>query len=91
MAFLRSVGVELVLLKSTGSYWIKLSDVLSSFNICCVVLNPNDVKRTGAHKSDGRDAVWLLHVGEIDVSQTSYVPPEDIRRLRDIGCRRDTV
>ncbi len=84
VAFLKAISVELVVLESTGSYWIKLSETLSASNIGCVVLNPADVKRSGVHKSDDRDAVWLLHVGEIGVFQTSYVPPGDVRRLRDI-------
>ena len=54
--FLDEIGVETVVLESTGSYWIKLSEALSSSSIGCMVLNPADVKRSGVSNFA---LVWL--------------------------------
>jgi len=56
--------------------------MLSENNIGCVVLNPGNVKRIGAHKSDEKDAEWLLIIREVSAFSDSYVPPEEIRVLR---------
>jgi len=82
--FLKNLGVNRVVMESTGSFWIPLAEMLSENNISSVILHPGDVKRVGAHKSDIRDAEWLLIIGEVGAITGSYVPPREIRVLRTL-------
>lgn len=86
--FLSNLGVDRVVMESTGSFWIRLAEMLSEKGIGCVVLHPGDVKRIGAHKSDIRDAEWLLIIGEVGLISGSYIPPKIIRVLRTLTRAR---
>ena len=49
------------------------------------LVNARDVKHLpGRPKTDVLDAVWLCKVAERQVLRPSFVPPADIRRLRDL-------
>jgi transposase len=49
------------------------------------LVNARDVKHLpGRPKTDRRDAVWLCKVAERQMLRPSFVPPEEIRRLRDL-------
>jgi transposase len=49
------------------------------------LVNAKDVKHLpGRPKTDVLDAVWLCKVAERQMLQPSFVPPADIRRLRDL-------
>ena len=49
------------------------------------LVNARDVKHLpGRPKTDGLDAVWLCKVAERQMLRPSFVPPADIRRLRDL-------
>jgi transposase len=50
-----------------------------------VVGNARDVKHLpGRPKTDRLDAVWLCKVAERQMLRSSFVPPPEIRRLRDV-------
>jgi transposase len=49
------------------------------------LVNPKDVKHLpGRPKTDKLDAVWLCKVAERQMIRPSFVPPPEIRRLRDV-------
>jgi transposase len=49
------------------------------------LVNAKDVKHLpGRPKTDRLDAVWLCKVAERQMLRSSFVPPADIRRLRDL-------
>jgi len=49
------------------------------------LVNPRDVKHLpGRPKTDRLDAVWLCKVAERQMIRPSFVPPPEIRRLRDV-------
>ena len=49
------------------------------------LVNARDVKNVpGRPKTDVLDAVWLCKVAERQMIRPSFVPPADIRRLRDL-------
>jgi transposase len=53
------------------------------------LVNARDVKHLpGRPKTDKLDAVWLCKVAERQMLRPSFVPPADIRRLRDVARYR---
>src|SRR5512132_1735427 len=48
------------------------------------LVNARDVKQVpGRPKTDKLDAVWLAKLNERGMLRPSFIPPEEIRRLRD--------
>ena len=76
--------VERVVLESTSDYWRPFFYVLEAAGLCVWLVNANDVKQvSGRPKTDKLDAVWLAKLNERGMLRPSFVPPADIRRLRD--------
>lgn len=56
------------------------------------LVNPRDVKHLpGRPKTDRLDAVWLCKVAERQMLRPSFVPPPEIRRLRDVTRYRASL
>jgi transposase len=76
--------IERVVLESTSDYWRPFFYVLEAAGLCVWLVNANDVKQVpGRPKTDKLDAVWLAKLNERGMLRPSFVPPADIRRLRD--------
>jgi len=72
-----------VCMESTGKYWIPVYNVLES--TCNVVLaHPKYLKAIKGKKTDKRDAKWIADVFKFDMIHGSFIPPPDIRQLRDL-------
>jgi transposase len=85
--WLRSWGVERAGMESTGDYWKPVFFLLEQQGFDCVLCQASKVKaQPGRPKTDKLDSVWLAKVTEQGPVAGSFVPPEDIRRLR--ACTR---
>jgi transposase len=83
--YLRSLGVTRVVMESTSDYWKPPFYVLEAAGFETWLVNARDVKHLpGRPKSDKLDCVWLCKVAERQMIRPSFVPPRQIRRLRDI-------
>jgi len=72
-----------VCLESTGKYWIPVFNVLEQ--TCNVVLaHPKYVKAIRGKKTDPRDAMWIADIFKHDLVSASFIPPPQIRQLRDL-------
>ncbi|MGQ4892908.1 MAG: IS110 family transposase [Candidatus Njordarchaeia archaeon] len=80
--FLKTVGVTDVYLESTGDYYYALYYALKGAGVRPHVLNAYKVRRPEANKTDERDAVWLLKIGESKLFDDSYIPDERVQILR---------
>ena len=70
-------------MKSTGKYWIPVYNVLEKD--CSIVLaHPKYVKAMRGKKTDKKDAKWIADLFKHDLVAGSFIPPADIRRLRDL-------
>jgi transposase len=77
-------GVEKVTLESTSDYWRIWFYLLESAELDVQLVRAQDVKQApGRPKSDKLDAVWLAKLTERGMLRPSFVPPAEIRRLRD--------
>lgn len=70
-------------MESTGKYWIPVFNVLE--NSCNIVLaHPKYVKAIRGKKTDKKDAKWIADLFKHDLVAGSFMPPSDIRQLRDL-------
>ena len=82
---LRSLGVTRVVMEATSDYWKPAFWVLEAAGFETWLVNARDVKHLpGRPKTDRLDAVWLCKVAERQMIRPSFVPPPEIRRLRDV-------
>jgi transposase len=76
--------VERVVIESTSDYWRAFYYLLEAQGLVVWLVNANDVKQvSGRPKTDKLDAVWLAKLNERGMLRPSFVPPADIRNLRD--------
>lgn len=72
-----------VCMESTGKYWIPIFNVLE--NSCNITLaHPKYVKAIRGKKTDKKDAKWIADLFKHDLVAASFMPPLDIRQLRDL-------
>jgi len=76
--------VERIVVESTSDYWRPFVYLLEARGLTVWLVNARDVKQVpGRPKTDKRDAVWLAKLNERGMLRPSFVPPVEIRRLRD--------
>ena len=77
-------GIERVVVESTSDYWRPFVYLLEARGLVVWLVNAHDVKHLpGRPKTDKLDAVWLARLNERGMLRPSFVPPAQIRRLRD--------
>jgi transposase len=85
--WLRCWGVERAGMEATSDYWKPVYFLLEREGLECLLYQASRVKALpGRPKTDKLDSVWLAKVTERGSLSGSFVPPEDIRRLR--ACTR---
>ncbi|SRR6266540_176770 len=81
---LAGLGVEKVTVESTSDYWRPFFYLLEVAGLPVQLVNARDVKNVpGRPKTDKLDAVWLAKLTERGMLRPSFVPPAEIRQLRD--------
>ena len=72
-----------VCMESTGKYWMPIYNILEVS--CSIVLtHPKYVKAIRGKKTDKKDAKWIADIFKHDLVTGSFIPPADIRQLRDL-------
>ena len=78
------LGVTRVVMEATSDYWRAPFYLFEAHGLDPWLVNAKDVKHLpGRPKTDRLDAVWLCKVAERGMLRPSFVPPADIRRLRN--------
>jgi transposase len=86
---LGELGVTRVVMEATSDYWKGPFYLLEAAGFEVWLVNAKDVKHLpGRPKTDRLDAVWLCKVAERQMLRPSFVPPPEIRRLRDVARYR---
>ena len=81
---LAGLGVQKVTVESTSDYWRPFVYLLQAGGLSVQLVNAREVKNVpGRPKTDRLDAVWLAKLTERGMLRPSFVPPAEIRRLRD--------
>lgn len=72
-----------VCMESSGKYWIPVFNILEK--TCWVTLaHPKYTKPQKGNKTDKKDAKWICDLFMCDMIKPSFIPPPDIRQLRDL-------
>lgn len=87
-AWLREIGVELVILESTGIYWKSLYAHLEAAGVPSWVVNAHHVKHVPGRKTDVADSEWLAQLGRYGLVRGSFIPPKNLRELRLVSRYR---
>ena len=81
--WLASYSCTEVCMESTGKYWIPVFNILEK--TCWVTLaHPKYTKPQKGNKTDRKDAKWICDLFMCDMVKPSFIPPPDIRQLRDL-------
>jgi transposase len=81
--WLASFEVELVGMEATGVYWKPIYYLLEDdFELW--LLNARHLKNVPGKKTDVKDAEWICQLVEHGLVRPSFVPPKEIRELRNL-------
>jgi transposase len=89
-AWLVEKGCTEAVMESTGSYWKPVFNILER-SVKVILANAEKVKALRGKKTDPNDARWLASLTRHGLVQASFIPPVDIRELRDLTRRRRTL
>ena len=81
--WLQEHGCVEVCMESSGKYWIPVFNVLEQ--TCKVTLaHPKYTKPQKGNKTDRKDARWICDLFICNMIKPSFIPPPDIRHLREL-------
>lgn len=82
-AWLAEAGVTLVGMEATGVYWKTAFQALED-RFECWLLNAHHMRNVPGRKTDVKDSEWICQLVQHGLVRPSFVPPPEIRRLRDL-------
>lgn len=81
--WLKEKEVTHVALESTGVYWKPVFNILEeSFEL--ILVNARHIKNVPGRKTDVCDSEWICKLLRSGLLRGSFIPPKDIRELRDL-------
>lgn len=83
--------VTCVVMEATGDYWKPFYYLLEDAPFEVMLVNAHDAKNLPGRKTDVSDAAWLAQLAAHGLLRASFVPPEPIRRLRDLTRTRTAI
>lgn len=86
-AWLERNEVTHVAMEGTGVYWLPIYTALESgFDL--TLCNAHHVKNVPGRKTDQSDAAWLAQLLASGLLRKSFVPPADVRQVRELTRAR---
>jgi transposase len=89
--WLRGLGIEPVILESTGIYGKSVHAHLENAGLTVWVVNAHHVKHVPGRNTDVADSAWLAQLGRYGLVRGSFIPPKDLRELRLVARYRKKV
>jgi transposase len=80
--WLTQEGCTHVAIESTGVYWKPVFNILEGL-MEVILVNAQHIKKVPGRKTDVSDAEWIAQLLQHGLLQASFIPPQDIRQLRD--------
>jgi transposase len=85
--WLQAQGVRQVAMESTGVYWKPVWHLLEGrFDL--MLVNAHFIKNVPGRKTDVKDAEWIAQLLQHGLLRPSFVPPPEVRQLRDLTRQR---
>jgi transposase len=82
-------GVQLVVMESTSDYWRIWYYLLESLGLAVALVNSSHARQlAGRPKTDRLDCQWIARLAEMGLLRPSFVPPPEVRALRDLTRTR---
>jgi transposase len=88
--WLSSAGCTHVAIESTGGYWKPVFNILESL-LAVILVNARHIKAVPGRKTDVRDCEWLADLLRHGLLKASFIPPLEIREVRELVRYRQTV
>jgi len=76
-----------IAMESTGKYWIPIFNVLED-EINTRIVHPKYTKAIKGKKTDKKDSKWIADLFKYDLLRFSFIPPKEIRELRELSRYR---
>ncbi len=90
--YLIAQKITTVAMESTGVYWVILYGILEEAGIEVFLVNGRDVKNVPGRKSDVKDCQWLRQLHCYGLLRKSFIPDDQIRKLRNyMRLRQDHI
>jgi transposase len=90
ISFMADLGVERVAMESTGVYWKPVYYPMEGCFQELWLCNAHHVQNVPGRKTDVNDAEWLADVAAHGMVRPSFVPPPEVRALRELTRYRKT-
>jgi transposase len=88
--WLVAAGCTHVAIESTGVYWKPVFNILESA-LTVVLINPEHARALRGRKTDRKDAEWLADLLQHGLLSASFIPPLEIRELRELTRYRESL
>lgn len=88
--WLTAEGCTHVAIESTGVYWKPVFNILEG-PLSVILVNARDVKAVPGRKTDVCDCEWLADLLRHGLLKASFIPPLEIRELRELTRYRQTL
>jgi len=75
-------------MESTGKYWLPVFNILEDAEINVLLTHPKYVRSIKGKKTDKKDSKWIADLFKFDMVRSSFIPPKDIRSLRELARYR---
>ena len=77
-------------LVSNGTFWIPIFNILEE-KCKCIITHPKYVRSIPGKKTDKKDSIWIADMFKHGLVEPSFMPPADIRQLRDLMRYRNKL
>lgn len=91
-SWLASEGVQAIAMEATGVYWKPVWNILEAdkkFKL--LLVNAHHIKQVPGRKTDQKDSEWIAELLQHGLLRASFVPPVEIRHLRDLTRMRARI
>jgi transposase len=88
--WLTAEGCTHAAIESTGVYWKPVFNILEAV-LNVILVNARDAKAVPGRKTDVRDCEWLADLLRHGLLRASFIPPLEIRELRELTRYRQTI
>jgi transposase len=79
-----------VAIESTGVYWKPVFNILEE-GLTVILINPEHARALRGRKTDVKDAEWLADLLRHGLLKASFIPPAEIRELRELTRYRESL
>ena len=88
--WLQAANCTHVAIESTGVYWKPVFNILEDA-LKVILINPEHAHALRGRKTDVKDAEWLADLLRHGLLKPSFIPPPEIRELRELTRYRESL